>query len=497
MGIIKRQSLKRTGVTYIAVIIGTLSNLFVYPYSWDTYGLAQFIISCSAILLPFATMGIPSVAVKYFSKFNLRKKENNLFFTYLCYHIIGVLTALCFILLLFEQQLFKLIDFMGMDIRVFAENRWVVILVLAISTLSGFVTAYISNYKRVVVPVIFSNILHKITLPLLVLGVAFAYLNDFQFKLGFVIMYFVTCICLCWYLLRLEPIKLRFNFSKISTPLKMEMRTFALYSFFTVVGVVLAFRIDGIMVTSYLGYEANGYYSFFMFMTNVMIIPYTSIVAISNPIIAQAWEVNDLSEIRTIYVKSSENLSFAALFILLAAWLCIDDILSLTHNLSPLLDYKNVFLIIASGQMVNMISGPNELIIAHSKYFRFNFITILILAFLAIYLNKILIPVYGLMGAAYATGFSLLTFNLIKMLYVWYQFKMLPITVRHFKITAIGLSLYFLINMIPIDFHPVTNIGIKASLFAVFFVFMMLHFSISKDISMLYQQVVRRLYQND
>ena len=407
MGIIKRQSLKRTGITYVGVIIGTLSNLFIYPLSWNTYGLAQFIISCSALLLPLATMGVPNVAVKYFSRFNSSDNKSNLFFTVLLITLVGTLFTLCLLLYVFESIFFDILEMLQMDLEVFYENTWVVIIVLSFLTVSSLLTQYISNYKRVVVPVIFSNLLHKLVLPTLVICVAFQYLDIVQFKVGFVILYFVSAIGLLWYLLHLKSIRLRFHFSQIKFPLAKEMSIFALYSFLTVIGITLAFRIDGIMVTSYLGYEANGYYSFFLFMTNVIIIPYSSIIAIANPIIAQAWSENNISEIDTIYRKSSINLTVAGLLILLNIWLCMDDILSLTENLKALIPYKNVFLLLAIGQLVNMLSGPNELIIAHSKYFRFNFITILVLGVLAVYLNKILIPGKGLIGAAYATAFSL------------------------------------------------------------------------------------------
>ena len=62
-----------------------------------------------------------------------------------------------------------------------------------------------------------------------------------------------------------------------------------------------------------------------------------------------------------------------------------------------------------------MAFSLNGELIMMSKYFKFNVITILILAVLSIILNYQLIPKFGMIGAAYASLISILIFNLIKL----------------------------------------------------------------------------------
>ena len=71
MGIVLKQSLNNTIVTYIGFAVGAINTLFLYTrfLTDEYYGLVSVILSYSAILMPILAFGVPNTLVKYFSSF--------------------------------------------------------------------------------------------------------------------------------------------------------------------------------------------------------------------------------------------------------------------------------------------------------------------------------------------------------------------------------------------------------------------------------------------
>ena len=70
MGVIKRQSIKQGLVTYLGIIIGALSTLFVYPnLGKEKFGEIQFVIGAAAFFVPFFGFGLSSVSIQFFTYF--------------------------------------------------------------------------------------------------------------------------------------------------------------------------------------------------------------------------------------------------------------------------------------------------------------------------------------------------------------------------------------------------------------------------------------------
>ena len=84
MGIIKRQSLKNSIVSYLGVFIGTLSMIFIYPLIQPSdLGLFQFVINTGALLSGFAGWGFNTAAVHFYSFYSQSFNQKNAFFWWL------------------------------------------------------------------------------------------------------------------------------------------------------------------------------------------------------------------------------------------------------------------------------------------------------------------------------------------------------------------------------------------------------------------------------
>ena len=73
-----------------------------------------------------------------------------------------------------------------------------------------------------------------------------------------------------------------------------------------------------------------------------------------------------------------------------------------------------------------MACGVNGAIIVNSDYYKFDLYTNLFLLIVTIITNIILIPIYGIDGAAMATAISLLLFNFIRVILIYVKMKIHP-----------------------------------------------------------------------
>lgn len=69
MGIIQRQSIKFSLVNLVATLIGVVSIMYIYPKDDELYGYANMLVSMAYLLLPFASLGITGVVVRFFREF--------------------------------------------------------------------------------------------------------------------------------------------------------------------------------------------------------------------------------------------------------------------------------------------------------------------------------------------------------------------------------------------------------------------------------------------
>ncbi len=77
MGIVLKQSLNNTIVTYIGFAIGAVNTLLLYTnfMQADHYGLVQVVFSVAAVLMPVLAFGVPNAMVKFYSSFNSEKEQ--------------------------------------------------------------------------------------------------------------------------------------------------------------------------------------------------------------------------------------------------------------------------------------------------------------------------------------------------------------------------------------------------------------------------------------
>jgi O-antigen/teichoic acid export membrane protein len=493
MGIIQRQSIKQSVVSYVATGIGALSTIFVYPLNEEIYGLAVFLVGAATFLGPFLSVGVNSLTIRFFPMFEDQERRHHGFLGFL------LLGAFCCMLLtslltwLMRGPLLEFLSWLRFDVDLFREYGLVIWVLCILIVFSNILTAYTSNFHRIVVPSLFTNLLPKAALPTLVLLFAWGQLQTYEFTLGILAFHLLIVVGLAAYLWRLRQFHLTLKGAVLNRGLLWNMGEYSLFGLLGSLGSVLATRIDTIMVPALMNLTSTGIYGISLFIGNSIEIPSRAIIGIAGPLIAQAWQREDLAEIAMIYTKSSINLFLAGLLVFIGVWISLDDLFRLTSNYDALIQGRMVVLFIGLARLADMLTSVNSQIIGYSKYFRFNLYSVLVLGVLNVYLNYLLIPRMGIAGAALASFCSITFFNLLKVLFIWFRFRMHPFSTGTFKLLAIAALSFFLVDALPDFQHPLLNIGKNSICIGSLYVGLVLLFRVSEDFTQLAKDMLGRM----
>jgi O-antigen/teichoic acid export membrane protein len=120
----------------------------------------------------------------------------------------------------------------------------------------------------------------------------------------------------------------------------------------------------------------------------------------------------------------------------------------------------------------------------------------LFLAVLAISLNMIFIPIYGINGAAIATLISITLYSIAKLLFVILKMKLYPFskqTLVSFAIFSIFFGVFYFWDF---PFHPIPNIVLKSTIVIGLYVLVNYKMQLSLDFNNVVDVVLKKLRLN-
>jgi O-antigen/teichoic acid export membrane protein len=238
------------------------------------------------------------------------------------------------------------------------------------------------------------------------------------------------------------------------------------YSLFLVLAASagsLIIDIDKFMLPQYKAIEQTAFYSVGIFTATLIEVPGRAIFQILNPIIAKALNEQNKDQLAKLYKDSSINL------LLLGGWFFLLVNGSITSLFALMNDqgYGNavlVVLMISFAKLVAMSSGASTTMLINSKKYHIALILTILMAVFVVAGNYLLIPLYGINGAALSTLVVVVVFSFLRMGYVYRVFGVQPYD-RHTALAfaVIGL-LYGAVGQIELDLHPLVVILLKSVL---------------------------------
>lgn len=484
MGIVVTQSIKNTLITYIGFGIGAINTLFLYTkfMSPEYYGLIGYILSSALIMMPLMAFGVHNTIIKFYSSFKTRQSQGS-FLTLMLLLPLAIIIPIGLVgYLSFEL----IITWLSKENAIIKDYVWLIyICAIAFAYFEIFYA-----WSKVQMKSVFGNfmkeVFHRICITVLLFCLYTNYLSINQ------LIYSITGV----YVLRMLIMKI-YAFSFRLPVLKFQkinnlpdiLKYTSLIIIAGSVGTVIL-EIDKFMLGHYIAIENVAFYGVAIFIATVIGVPARSMNQIMNPLTAKLLNDNNKSELLNLYQKSSLNLFVIGGLIFLLITLNINELYELIPE-----EFSGgilvVFLISFSKLMDNLL-GNNNAILFNSNYYSVVLVLGFFLAVITVILNILLIPKYGINGAAFATFISVIVYNISKILFVQYKFKMIPFTTHTAKtfvliLVSIGVFYYW-----EFPFHAVVNIVLKSMIISIFYVFIIYRFRFSEDIAIILDKFLKR-----
>lgn len=475
MGIVLKQSLNNTIITYLGFGIGAINTLFLYTrfLTDEYYGLVGVILSASAVLMPVMAFGVPNTLVKYFSGFKNSETSN------------GFLTLMLFLplFLIIPTAIIAYVandtvgSFISKENPIVKGYVWHIFLIgMAMAYFEVFY-AWAKVYMKSVFGNFMKEVFVRVGIMLLLLLVHLNYISVDDFLIYLVVLYMIRMIIMKIYAYRLRMPKISFNFPS-NTKAILE------YSTLIILGgsaAVVLLEMDKVMINQFVKIENVAYYSVAIFIATVISVPSRSMHQIVYPLTAELLNKKDIEGLRDMYHRSSLTLFIISGIIYLLIILNLEDLYLLLPK-----EYSNGFFVvflIGLAKVYDAALGNNNAILYNSDYYKAVLVMGVILAIMTIVFNLWLIPEYGLYGAAIATFISLVIYNTIKIVFVKVRFGVLPFTLQMFKVLLLLCVLAGLFYFISLPFNPIINIGIKSIFIAVLYIVALYKLNVSEDIT--------------
>lgn len=493
MGIIVRQGLKTMGIQYIGLVVGMLNALWLFPYFIPPaqLGLIRVINDMALIWMTISYLGIPSVATQFYPSFkNSEKKDQGFFMSIVIYPSLGLVFFLT-VLYVYQESIFGFYQEKSPLILTYYPYIFPLIILM---TYQVVFEVYSSIHQRTVFP----NFIREVVLRLgnmgliLAFGWGLIYLD--AYLLGLLGLFLLANIALIFYLKNLKKLFLKLDFSQFNGQLIRKVLDYTAYMYIGGVGTSLIFKIDTLMLPVFASLESVAIYTIALTFGNVIEIPRKAISQIANPVISLTMKARDYDKIKSIYRESAINLLLMGGGVFLLITTNIDDVFSLIPKAEIYSQGKYVVWIIAFSRLIDLLNGLNAEILRFSQYYRFVLVLVFILSAMTLLGNYILIPIYGIEGAAIASLISISTYEIIKFIFIWIKLKMQPFTWQTLALVLIIALCFGLGIQIPNwggenYFWAFINIGVRSFLIAGLYTVLVLGLRISPSANQLLEGI--------
>jgi O-antigen/teichoic acid export membrane protein len=484
MGIVLNQSFKNTIITYIGFGIGAINTLYLYPiYLGATYyALTNYILSAANVIMPLFAIGMQNTLVKFYSQYDT-EEEREQFLSF---------TALFPILMCIPLGIIGIFFFDDITDFVSKENPVVREFMLLIPFI-GICMAYFEIFyawARVHMHSVFGNFIKEVGLRIFssfaLIGLYFNWISLVQFVYLTAIIYFVAFLITMFYAFYIK----RPNF-QITIP--DNVKNVMEYTFYIILsGSVANLLLDGdkLMLNQYMEIKNIAYYSVATYIALVISVPSRAMHQIVYPITAKLMHENKHDELNVLYKKTSINLQIVGGFVMLCIFVNINQLYEIVPD-----EYRGgipVVFMIGLSKYFDLILGNNNAIIFNTKYYKTVLFLGLGLVVLTFVLNVIFIPLYGIMGSAFATLLSITFYSLAKLLFVVKKLHLYPFTVQNLYSLGVTTVLFLAFYFWDFPIYPLLGIALKSVFVTVLYLYLNYKFNISPDINKVIDAILKK-----
>ena len=448
MGIIKKQAVANTIITYVSLILGAVNVLWLMPkgLSPEEVGLRSLLLSSAFLVSPLARIGFNKVIIKFYPVFKDADKKDHgfLFIIMIIPFVAFILITLLF--LIFKQPVFSLFEAKSAMIK---DYLWYIIPITFFVMYIGILSAYCQVNYKITVSSFFRQIVMQVFTGILLILMNAGAIDFRQFIFLIALSYFLIVLLHIFYLRYLNLFYLKPDFKLLNKPMVKEIVTYGLFVILGGVGAVVSTNIGILMLGAMIGLHSTAIFTISFYLGNIIDVPRSALSRIASPYIADSWHKGKTDLINSLYKKSAINQMVIGILIFLIIWLNIDSVFAIMPRGSLYVSGKWVVFFVGLAKVVDMLTGINTEILINSEKYKFNFVLVISFTLLVIILNYILIPQYAVIGAAVALFASFVYFNIAKFIYLLIKFKMQPFSLNFLKVLVSGIIVFFVFTFLP------------------------------------------------
>ena len=480
MGIIAKQSIQGTIVTYLGVAVGFVTTFFVLTrfLTAEEIGLARVLVDAATLFIGLAQLGTSASIIRFYPHFkssgvqefgNLEStskptqsaSEHGFFFWTILIPLIGfalfaVIYCACYT---------PISQWFGEKSPLFVKYYY---MVLPMAFFMLYQTVFETNANvrmHIVVPRAVRELITRVGLLVVYLLYSFRMVDIDGFVITLCGVYAVAMLCNVIYLFSLGEVSLRPDWQFVRNNRSL-VKQYILYTGFLLVSAVtsvLAPTLSSFFITAEMGLDSTGIFAIATYIAVMVSIPYRSVTAIAAPQLATALKNNNQSEVTHLMQQVSSNLLLVGGMILCVIWLNIDLIFHILPNGATYATARYVVLTLGISQLIVATCSFTSSTLNYSRFYAFSLLFSFILTASSILLNNTLIPHLGMNGAALSNLISYAVYFLLIVLTVRGTIHTPTFTTQHLKIALLFVAV-FILNYLWQTYLPINNIWISSIL---------------------------------
>ena len=488
MGIIARQSFYNVLSILFAIALGGANTIVFYPRVMgpEFHGLVGALLANSNIIQPLFSFGIQFSVIKFHSACKNKRDQDNL----LIFSVVLPLFLIIPLILTVYQFDFILGYFFADESK--ASDYLFLILSVAIST-AYFEIFY--SWLRIQKKTVFGNFLkevyQRVMITVLITFYLVGWLDFDSFLYNLIVGYYLRLLLIFFYALKVHTPKIHWEFPSNT---KMILR-YCSYIFLTGFSASIILDLDKSMIKQFLAPEYVSFYMVAIFIAAVIDTPSRAMVQIVSPMVAESLNSNNKMRLEELLKKSSLNLLLISGLIFVVINVNLQDIYKLIEILNTERGYiagLPIILLISITKLFSASLGCLNNIITNSKHYRYLLIFSIASALTAIVLNIQFITTYGFIGAAIATLVVVTVFNILKIILVFYKFKIHPFGIKSAWVLLLIVALYLVFKNVSLDLHPFISVSLKSIIVGILYLGISYLTGLSAEVNNFVNQLLKK-----
>ncbi len=447
MGVIKRQGIKNTIITYIGILIGAINIIFIQPklLTPEELGLTRLLYEFSYMIGIAIPLGLPNIIAKYFPFYKDSEKKHNGFagFILVVFFVGFIISSLC--LLIFKPGI---VGYYIEKSKLFVDYFSFIIPFTFIVAAITVTTAYCQSLFKSTIP----SFLNDICLRLGTILITILYFNKLisldTYVYFFMGLYAIELIIIVGYILLIDKISFipdKKIFKQYSSSKMLKFGLLLCLASFSSIGLR---KVDALFLgTTSLGLVAV--YTTAIFIASFIEVPLGALERISHTKIADNFAKENFLEIEKIYKDSVKYLLLIGGLLFLGINACTKYVYQIGHLPAEYIQCIDVVYIVGIGALINISTGVNSAIVFYSKHYILGTIFLVITFAITVVLNLLLIPIYGIYGAAIASASASFIFNFVKFFFIYQKFKFQPYTLKSLYIMLLIICCSVITYFLP------------------------------------------------